>query len=563
MNCKLNSIAPKAMSSRFGMWLTVLTIAGSSAGELRPTRTPTPTIVATAQDTFEDVTHQAGIHFTQQFCHDRIANILLSNGSGGAVFDYNNDGWVDVFLLNWGPAEGVTRPGACPTREPNRLFRNRGDGTFEDVTGRAGLEGSGFASAATAGDFDNDGHTDLFVANIGKNLLYRNRGDGRFEDVTAAARVGHPGSGISAVFLDADRDGWLDLYVCNYLTYKPEAESEQNPGAYPGPLAYPGEADVFYRNQHDGTFRDATREAGLYAPQHRGMSVSAFDADGDGDTDLYVSNDDTPNGLWINDGQGRFSDVAMEVGVAFNSIGEAPGSMNAAIADADGNGLPDLFVTRLGYGSLYLRGADGLYTDRMWASGLGRLTQAHVGWGGVFLDFDNDTDSDLCVVNGSAFVLPGSVSLLLENDGGAQFADAAQQGGAFFQTPINGRGNAVLDFDNDGRLDVLMTTLADRAVLLKNRDRSGHHWLKLTLEGTSSNRNGYGALITLRSGDLVLHSQAMCPTGFLMQGDGRIHFGLGHHSHVDQLEIRWPSGVRQVVENPPVDQLLTLREPRS
>jgi len=545
------------------LWLMILTSAGLRAAETLQPHAPTPPIPARQQDAFEDVTHRAGIHFVQQFCHDRIANILLSNGSGGAVFDYNSDGWVDVFLLNWGPSKGVTRSGACATREPNRLFRNRGDGTFEDVTAQAGLEGSGFASAATAGDFDNDGHTDLFVANIGRNVLYRNRGDGRFEDVTDSARVAHSGSGISAVFLDADRDGWLDLYLCNYLTYKPEAESEQNPGAYPGPLAYPGEADVFYRNQGDGTFRDVTLDAGLYAPQHRGMSVSAFDADRDGDTDLYISNDDTPNGLWINDGQGQFRDVAMEVGVAFNSIGEAPGSMNAAIADADGNGLPDLFITRLGYGSLYLRGSDGLYTDRMWASGLGRLTQQHVGWGGVFLDFDNDADADLCVVNGSAFVLPGSVSLLLANDGHAQFTDAGHQGGAFFGTPINGRGNAVLDFDNDGRLDVLMTVLADRAVLLKNRDRSGHHWLKLALEGTRSNRNGYGALVTLRSGDLVLHSEAMCPTGFLLQGDGRVHFGLGDRPQVDQLEIQWPSGVHQIVKNPPVDQLLNLREPRS
>lgn len=546
-------------------YLVLVTLAGSvlHGGPLQDPHPPLPSIPANPGDIFEDVTARAGLDFVQQFCHDRIANILLSNGSGGAVFDYDNDGWVDVFLLNWGPLEGVTRPGDCPNREPNRLFRNLGNGTFEDVTVRAHLQGSGFGSAATAGDYDNDGHTDLFVANIGSNRLYRNRGDGRFEDVTDSAGVGDQRAGISAVFFDADRDGWLDLYVCNYLTYQPEAQSEQNPGAYPGPLAYPGEADVFYRNQGDGTFRDTTREAGLYAPQHRGMSVSAFDADRDGDTDLYVSNDDTPNELWINDGAGHFRDGAMQVGVAFNSIGEAPGSMNAAIADADGNGYPDLFITRLGYGSLYLRGSDGLYMDRMWASGLGRLTQAHVGWGGVFLDFDNDTDPDLCVVNGSAFVLPGSVSLLLANDGRAQFSDATQSGGAFFRTPINGRGNAVLDFDNDGRLDVLLTALADRAVLLHNRDHSGHHWLKLALEGTRSNRNGYGALLILRSGDLVLHAEAMCPTGFLMQSDSRVHFGLGNRSQIDSIQIQWPSGARQTVEHPPVDQILTVREPRS
>ncbi len=523
----------------------------------------TPAIEAGTEDVFEDTSARAGLHFVPQFCHDRIANIILSNGAGGAVLDYDNDGWVDVYFLNWGPKEGVTKRGACAVREPNRLFRNKGDGTFEDVTKRAGVGGYGFGGAAAAGDFDNDGFTDLFIANLGRNQLLRNRGDGTFEDVTDAAGVGHEGAGISAVFLDADRDGYLDLYLCNYLTYKPEAESEQNPGAYPGPLAYPGEADVFYRNMGDGTFKDVTREVGLYAPQHRGMSVSALDADRDGDTDLYISNDDTPNGLWINDGRGHFKDVAMEVGVAFNSIGEAPGSMNAAIADADGNGLPDIFVTRLGYGSLYLREGQGLYADRMWASGLGRLTQEHVGWGGVFLDYDNDADPDIAVVNGSAFVLPGSISLLLENNGKAQFSDASQRAGAFFGTPYNGRGNAVLDYDNDGRLDLVLTGLGDRSVLLRNRSSERNHWIKLRLEGVRSNRNGYGALLTLVSGDLVLHSEAQCPVGFLMQSDARVHFGLGERSAVDRIEILWPSGIRQVIQRPEVDRVLNIKEPRS
>ena len=255
------------------------------------------------------------------------------------MFDFDGDGWVDVYFVNWGPMKGVTSPKHGDRREPNRLFRNRGDGTFEDVTAKARVEGAGFGSAATAGDFDNDGHVDLYVVNIGRNLLFRNRGDGTFEDVTERAKVGDAGSGISAVWLDADRDGRLDLFVANYLTFDPSTVSEQNPGAYPGPLAYPGEANVLYRNRGDGTFEEVTRAAGLYAPGHRAMSVSAFDADRDGDTDLYVSNDDTPNALWLNDGQGRFRDVALEAGVAFNSIGEAPGSMNAAVGEVNGDGL--------------------------------------------------------------------------------------------------------------------------------------------------------------------------------------------------------------------------------
>lgn len=523
--------------------------------------TPTPAIAANPGDWFEDVTRKAGIDFVHQFCHQRIANILLSNGAGAVVFDYDNDGFMDIYFLNWGPLEGVTAAAPDATRQPNRLYRNRGDGTFEDVTRKAGLEGAGFASAATAGDFDNDGHTDLYIAGVGHSYLYRNRGDGTFEDVTEKAGVANPGgTGISAVFLDYDNDGLLDLYVGNYLTFVPEKESEQNPGAYPGPLAYKGQANVLYRNLGNGTFKDVTREAGLYAPGQRTMSVSAFDSNRDGHVDLYVCSDDTPNTLWLNDGQGHFREVATEMGVAFNSIGEAPGSMNAAVGDVNGNGRPDLFVTRFGYDSLYVQNQSGTYDDRMWGSGLGRLTQKSVGWGGAFLDFDNDGDQDLIIANGDAFKLEGDFALLLENQGDGKFKDVSAKGGAFFQQRVNGRGNAVLDYDNDGRLDVLLTALADRPFLLKNRCPLKNHWLTLVLEGTRSNRSGYGALITLTAGDLTLRGEALCPTGFLSQGDARPHFGLGARAKVDRLEIRWPSGKVQVLTDVATDQILKIRE---
>jgi len=529
--------------------------------EAGPGRPVTPSIIAGSNDLFADITFEAGVRFQHQFLHRKIANILLSNGAGGAVLDFDNDGWMDLYLLNWGPLEGVTAKDFGSLRDPNRLYRNRGDSTFEDVTDRAGLAGHGFSSAVAAGDYDNDGDPDLYVVNFGPNALYRNCGDGTFVEVTDQAGVGDAGTGISATFLDADRDGRLDLFVANYLTFDPSTVSEQNPGAYPGPLAYPGEANRLFRNRGDGTFEDVTRSSGLHAPGHRAMSVSPLDADADGDTDLYISNDDTPNALWLNDGSGRFRDVAIEAGVAFNSIGEAPGSMNAALADADGDGQLDLYISRLGYGSLYLRQPRGFYEDRMWASGLGRLTQKYVGWGAVFLDLENDGDSDLFIANGDAFMIEGTKTLLLENDGHARFTDAALRGGHFFQQNVNGRGAAVADFDNDGRLDVVVTSLADRAFLLANRVPKGHHWLKLALEGTRSNRDGFGALITLSAGERTWHGQALCPTGFLMQGDKRVHFGLGSATRVDRLTVRWPSGTVQECRDLAVDRILKLREP--
>ena len=560
-------------TSFFQLWLTpvpalpqvvLLLITSCSANAAEPDRKlVTPPIPAQSADVFEDVTHKAGIDFVHQFCHERIANILLSNGSGVVVFDYDNDGFPDLYFLNWGPLEGVTSRSNTSKREPNRLYRNRGDGTFEDTTAKAGLQAAGFGSSGATGDYDNDGYADLFVVNVGRSMLFHNRGNGTFEDVTDRSGVGHAGAGISAVFLDYDHDGLLDLFLANYLTYAAEKESEQNPGAYPGPLAYKGEPNVLYRNLGNGKFQDVTKEAGLYATGHRAMSVCAFDCNRDGWTDLYVSNDDTPNMLWLNDGKGHFRDIAMEAGAAFNSIGEAPGSMNATVADVNGDGLPDLFLTRFGYGSLYVRNAQGLYDDRMWASNLGPLTQKHVGWGGAFLDFDNDGDADLLIANGDAFKLQGTVPLLLENDGKGGFTDAAAKGGAVFKQVFNGRGNAIVDFDNDGRLDVVLTALADRPFLLKNRSQSRNHWLKLNLQGTKSNRSGYGTLLTVTAGDLSLRGEAICPTGFLSQGDPRPHFGLGNRSKVDRLELRWPSGVTQVITNINADQILKVTEPNS
>lgn len=520
-----------------------------------------PTVTAGAMDLFMDVSEKSGIRFVHQHCDNRIANIIESNGAGGAVLDYDNDGLMDIYLVNSGPLDGVTHHQADTVRSPNRLFRNRGDGTYADVTAKAGVAGAGFGTAACAGDFDNDGFTDLYVVNVGANILYRNRGDGTFEDITARAGVGDPGTGISAVWLDFDNDGRLDLFVANYLTFDPNFKLYFNPDAYPGPLSYQPEFNVLYRNRGDGTFADVSEQSGIRLPGHRAMSVTAFDCNRDGFTDLYLSNDATPNTLLVNDGKGHFNDQALRLGVAFNALGKAAGSMAAAIGDCNGDGLADILVTRLGYGSLYINSRAGRFEDRMMASGLGTLTAQFAGWGGAFFDFDNDGDEDIFIANGDAHYLVGWEPLLLENQGDAKFSNAAGQGGTFFRTRIRGRGTAILDFNNDGRQDVLVTCLADRAILLQNRGKPNAHWITLKLEGTRSNRDAYGAVVTLVGEGRSRVAEHRCPVNFLTQGDPRMHFGLGQATTIQRIEVKWPSGAVTVLNHVGVNQILRIKEP--
>src|SRR5579859_5371957 len=522
----------------------------------------TPNVVSSPTDLFEDVTAKAGIGFVHQYCDSKIANILESNGAGGTWIDYDGDGLMDLYLVNSGPLNGVTHQAPGTTREPNRLYRNRGDGTFEDVTHKAGLEGAGYCTAAIAADYDNDGHTDLFVTGVGRCYLYHNRGDGTFEDFTEKAGVANEGgTGIGAVFFDADNDGNLDLFVANYLTFDPNYQLYFNPDAYPGPLSYKPQFNKLYRNRGNGTFEDVSESSGIKIPGHRAMSVAVLDYNQDGAPDLYISNDGTPNLLLVNDGKGHFKDAAPEAGVAFNAMGEAAGSMAATVGDCNGDGYADILVTRLGYGSLYMGTSKGIYDDRMMASGLGSLTAQFVGWGGCFLDFDNDGDLDIFIANGDAHYLVGWESLLLENTGSGAYVDAAEKGGAYFKTKVRARGSAVADFDNDGRMDLVVTTMGDRPFLLHNRDRSGNHWITLDLVGTRSNRDGFGAVVKLSAGGKDYFAESRCAFGFLMQSDRRLHFGLGKSASIDGITITWPSRQTQELTNVKPDQILKVIEP--
>lgn len=457
----------------------------------------------------------------------------------------------------------MTHSPAGTVRQPNRLFRNRKDGTFEDVTSKAGLAGSGYGMTAAAGDYDNDGDRDLYVVNVGKNHLYRNRGDGTFEDVTDKAGVGHEGTGIAAVFADFDNDGLLDLFLANYLQFDPTYRLYFQPDGFPSALAYKPELNVLYRNRGDGTFEDVSEASGVRIPGHRAMCVTAFDADLDGHSDLYISNDLSPNLLLLNDGHGKFRDVGAERGVAFNALGEAAGSMGATVGDANGDGRPDILVTRFGYGSLYFGGTNGLFTDHMMSSGLGAITAQFVAWGGVFVDFDNDRDEDVFIANGDAHYLVGWQSLLLENRGDGTFSDAAEKGGAVFRAKLRGRGAATLDYDNDGWPDLLMTAIADRPFLLHHQGPREGHWLKLQFEGTRSNRDGFGTIVRATANGRTTVHFGRAPTTFLMQGDPRIHIGLGAATQVERLEIRWLSGEVQILEQVPADQILRVKEPGS
>jgi hypothetical protein len=487
---------------------------------------------------------------------------MKSDGAGGVVLDYDRDGFMDLYLVNSGPVPILSEAPAGTPRFPNRLYRNRGDGTFEDATQRAGVEGWGFGTTAASADYDNDGYPDLLVVNFGGLILYHNEGNGGFKDVTTKAGLTSEQPGISATFLDVDNDGYLDLFVANYLHFDPAIKVPEGTQApYPGPLSYEPELNLLYRNRADGTFEDISERAGIRIPGHRAMSVTAFDYDLDGDPDLYVSNDGTPNLLLENDGHGRFSEAGLQTGLSFNQFGAAEGSMGATVGDCTGDGLPDLFVTRFGRASLYVNAPGGLFADSIQTSGILPLSMPYTGWGGNFIDFDNDGDLDLFIANGDPHFLKGVPPLLIENHGEGSFRDASARGGPLFGRLLNARGSGAWDYDNDGRMDLVITSLGERAALWRNVGEIAQHWLILELEGTLSNRDGFGTQVRLTSGGRTQCAEARCPTSYLFQQDPRLHFGLADAALVDRIELRWPSGETQRLTNILADQILKVTEP--
>jgi enediyne biosynthesis protein E4 len=512
---------------------------------------------------FTDVTRAAGLHFTHSFGDEHFSNLAEAIGGGVIFLDYDGDGWLDVYLTTGTWVEGISK-GAKPAGTPvNRLYRNRRDGTFEDVTERTGVGAPGrFSTGAAAADYDGDGHTDLYVCNYNGSQLFRNNGDGTFTDVTKRAGVGNADRfAVAATWLDYDGDGLLDLYVVNYVEFAPDYNLFYAPDGFPGPLAYKGQPDRLYRNRGDGTFQDVSEAADIARFAGRGMSVAAGDVNGDGRDDIYVTNDQMENYLFRNDGNGRFSEIGLPSFAAYNGGGDSTASMGVDIGDVDGDGLPDLFVSDEALSSLYRNEGDGTFTDAVFESGIARSSAQFVGWGAFLFDYDNDGDLDLLKVNSDLSRLFGQEDQLYANAGRGRFEDVSERMGDHFRQALRGRGAAYADYDNDGDLDVVINNLHGPPVLLRNDVGSRNNWLLVRLVGQRSNRDGIGARLELTAGGTSQVRFRRSASGYLSQNDPRVHFGLGQAGVVERLVITWPSGVRQQLEGVAVNQVLTVHEP--
>lgn len=542
------------------LWITLLTVPTPGAQSTEPQRD--------ARIILTEVTTAAGIDFVETIGDHEMTNIVESAGVGCGFLDYNNDGWMDIYLVNGCWLKGLSDPGLDPldrdrlAAETARLYRNRGDSSFEDVTGQAGLARPVYGMGVVTADYDGDGDTDIYLTNYGPNQLYRNNGDGTFTDVAKAAGVDDPSFSTGAVFLDFDRDGRLDLYVGNYVAYDPNYKLFYAPDGFPGPLSYTGQDDKLFHGNADGTFTDVSRKAGIQIePKGRAMGVGALDYNLDGFLDLFVANDAMENFLWHNKGDGTFEDRALSAFVAYGENGEATAAMGVEVADFDEDGHLDMFVPDMNFSCLYRNAGEGRFEDHAARSGLSAVLGQYVGWSGVFADLDCDGHLDLYVSNGDVHHLEPHEDVLFVGDGRGRFTDVSDSAGEWMTQKHVGRGAAGADFDNDGDVDLLVTNLNDRAVLLRNdTPRRDRHWLIVHLIGRSPNRDAIGAFVRIEFGGRTLVRQRLPGGGYLSQHDPRLHFGLGKHPRVESLEITWPDGIREKLVNVSADRVLTIRQ---
>lgn len=512
-------------------------------------------------DYYQEIGREIGLDFVHTIGDDHLDNIVESVGGGAAFLDYDQDGFIDIYVCNGTWIEGFSHSEKPSKMPENRLYHNRGDGTFEDVTRKSGAGDAGYGMGVTIGDFNNDGYPDIYISNYGPNVLYKNNGRGGFTNVTQSAGVAGNECSVGAVWLDYDHDGFLDLYVSNYLTFDPEYKYFYAPDGFPGPMAYDSQHDVLYHNKGDGTFEDVTQPMGITDLDGRAMGVGAADIDDDGWVDIYVANDHSLNYLWHNDEGKGFTDRGTMSGTAFSQAGEATVSMSVDFADFNGDGLLDLFVSDDSYCALYRHEGSGVFTDISNPSGISSQSAQFVGWSTSFVDYDNDGDVDIFKSNGALKHLYGQEDQLFENMGDEKFTDVSLDRGEYFHHEMVGRGACLGDYDNDGDQDIFVVNLNDRCVFLRNNLGNKNNWLILNLIGKSSNRDGIGSRVKIVSGGKTQITQKRSTTGYLSQNDPRIHFGLAGNETVELIEIKWPSGKVQTLENVKANQILDVNEP--
>lgn len=535
-------------------------------------------VTASEDYPFVETSRQSGISFQHQNSPTSQKYMIEILGGGAALFDYDGDGWLDVFLINGAQIEDPMPAGQDARKvQPrfwNRLYRNLRNGAFEDVTEKAGIQGMGYEMGVAVGDYDNDGDPDLYVTSFKDNLFFRNNGNGTFTDVTEISGTADIQWSSSAAFFDYDNDGWLDLYVVNYLDYTFEKNlhcGERRPGfrSYCGPTNYSGVADRLFHNNGDGTFADVGTGAGVANSEGKGLGVVTGDYNLDGYQDIYVANDSVMNFLYQGGPEGKFEELGLMSSVAYSGRGAAEAGMGTDMGDYDGDGWPDLAVTNLSFEgtTLYQNGGEGFFSDVSLQAGL-QDSSLMVGFGLGFLDFDNDGDLDLLSVNGHIIdnvqlyhdVLSFRQPKQLYENLGTRFSYLGERAGPVFTTPNVGRGAAFGDLNNDGTVDVVIGNCGEAAQVLLNRAGAEKNWLMVSLVGKSSNRDGVGARLNLHVGGKVLHRQKKGGGSYLSAHDGRVHFGLGTSSRVDRLEVVWPTGKRQVLENLEANRVITIIE---
>lgn len=529
--------------------------------------------------TFVDVTAASGIHFQHVSPHTSEKYTLEPMGSGVALFDYDNDGRLDIFFVNGATITDPSAPGTIPQKlgpkEWNRLYHQKPGGTFEDVTEKAGLQGVGYGMGVAVGDYDNDGYEDLYVTGYGTARLYHNRGDGTFEDVTLAAGVGAPGWSSGAAWVDLDNDGLLDLVVVRYLDWNFTEVSCGPIKQYCAPDNTPSFrtiAPLVYHNDGGGHFTEVSRKIGISKPG-KGLGIAIADYSRDGHIDLVVANDAMSEFLYHNQGNGTFEEVGLLAGIALTSDGHAFSGMGVDFADYNNDGLPDVVIDDLALQSyaLFENKGDGSFSYESFSTGVGNASMTHSGWGLHFLDYDNDGWKDLLVAQGHVTdsiqeQIPNlryyEPMMLLRNTGKG-FVEVSASSGSIFQQAMAGRGLAIGDLDNDGRLDAVVTTNDGPAYILHNETKTKNHWITLKLVGHKSNRDAIGAEVKVVTTKGPQYATVTTAGSYISSSDKRVHFGLGEEAQAQSIEIHWPSGIVQTLKNVAADQVLQIDEPGS